>query len=49
VAVLAACGPREMPAPPKADGEGHAESLDQAKKLAAERGVPVLIDFWSPT
>lgn len=24
-------------------------SLEDGKRLAAERGVPVLVDFWSPT
>lgn len=27
----------------------HHLTLDEGKQLAAERGVPVLVDFWSPT
>ena len=31
------------------DAAAHPETLDAAKALAASRGVPVLIDFYSPT
>lgn len=44
--LAAACS--KTPAPPA--GDEHASlTIDQAKSAAAEKGLPVLVDFWSPT
>jgi hypothetical protein len=50
-AFLAGCTgtePRSGAGAEAAPGERHL-TLDEGKRLAAERGVPVLVDFWSPT
>lgn len=49
-ALLAGCS--RHGAEPAAGGGGAGEAgltLEEGKKLAAERGVPLLVDFWSPT
>ena len=42
--LAAACGPR-----PAAPGAHHPATIDEAKTLAAERGLPLLLDFSAPT
>jgi hypothetical protein len=57
LALLAAgCSGGQRAAAPPAQAAGaatsepvHAESFDAAKALAAQRKVPVLVDFYSPT
>ncbi len=57
LALLAAgCSGGQRAAAPQAEAAGaarpepvHAETFDAAKTLAAQRKVPVLVDFYSPT
>ena len=50
-AFLAGCthmGPQQEASADAAPAEPHL-TLEEGKRVAAERGVPVLVDFWSPT
>lgn len=49
-ALLAGCSRHDAEPATAGGGAGEARlTLEEGKKLAAERGVPVLVDFWSPT
>ena len=48
---LAGCthtGPQQEASADAVPAEPHL-TLEEGKRVAAERGVPVLVDFWSPT
>jgi hypothetical protein len=49
-ALLAGCSRQgEEPSPASAVSGEAALTLEEGKRLATERGVPILVDFWAPT
>lgn len=49
-ALLAGCSRHGGEPPSGGVASEHATpTLEEGKRLAAERGVPVLVDFWAPT
>ena len=48
LSLLAAAGCSRPAAPPPAEIHGPA-TFQEAQVLAAQRNVPLLVDFWSPT